>query len=630
MTNKELKRAAGLKPYERRLLELRKSGREFKARCPWHDDTNPSLSLFERDGEWFFKCFVCDGRKGDVIEFVKQKDNLDFRTALETIAAECNVVVKNEPQAKFEFKQEVATGRLGEAADYLASRGISLGLAKESGLGVVDFPGLGTTLAIPYDKAYDVVKFRALHPEDKGNKFRHLPGRPSHELLYGIDDVDFLLDPEVFITESELDALTLQAHGFAAVSVSSATTSVGSDGNLKILSEHLEKLESAERIFLALDQDNAGLKCASAFERLLPSYKTFRLTWEYGGKDSDDPKDIGELYAKSPHQFHGRIEELRQEAINRPPKWRLLFKAPSEMEQGEMKFLIDKFLPEGVTFIGGLSSVGKTWFALSLAKALTTGRNFLGLYPVPEPVHVIYLIPESGERSFHGRLMRMGISDKFLSQTMNSGVPLALDDSDLLAAVRALKPVIVLDTAVRFLNGDENSASENARGLAKGIFGLLQAGARGVVGLHHSPKGTNKKVEPTLESTLRGTGDFGAMCDAVYSLKSVDDKTFEIRVQCTKARDFEAIQPFHIQGRPYIDKTGDFGLLTKPSKTVDKEVEALITAINANQKATYRELQHVTGIPQSRVKTVAAKAGLIKAGDVWMPTQQESVPILVQ
>jgi len=39
------------------------------------------------------------------------------------------------------------------------------------------------------------------------------------------------------------------------------------------------------------------------------------------------------------------------------------------MEQGPIRFLIENFLPEGVTFIGGLSDAGKMWMALSLAKA---------------------------------------------------------------------------------------------------------------------------------------------------------------------------------------------------------------------------------------------------------------------
>lgn len=65
------------------------------------------------------------------------------------------------------------------------------------------------------------------------------------------------------------------------------------------------------------------------------------------------------------------------------PEWRKLFRSLGEMEQGEMEYLIDGFLPEGITFLGGLSGVGKTWFALSIAKALATGQPFLDKFAVP-------------------------------------------------------------------------------------------------------------------------------------------------------------------------------------------------------------------------------------------------------
>ena len=39
-------------------LQLRREGRGFKALCPWHDDSRPSLQVNpERQS---FKCWVCD------------------------------------------------------------------------------------------------------------------------------------------------------------------------------------------------------------------------------------------------------------------------------------------------------------------------------------------------------------------------------------------------------------------------------------------------------------------------------------------------------------------------------------------------------------------------------------------
>jgi 5S rRNA maturation endonuclease (ribonuclease M5) len=190
--------------------------------------------------------------------------------------------------------------------------------------------------------------------------------------------------------------------------VSSATTCINSDGTLKIIPEHIKELEKAERIFLWFDQDPAGQKCAEAFEKILPEYKTFRVTWPYGGKESTDPKDTGELYTKAPEDFRKTINTLRDKALNRQPAWRALFKTKSQMDAGEMKFLIDGFLPEGVTFFGALSGSGKTWFCLSMAKALTTGQKFLGHFGVQERMNVVISSQRAANVPFAGGLMRWG------------------------------------------------------------------------------------------------------------------------------------------------------------------------------------------------------------------------------
>ena len=198
---------------------------------------------------------------------------------------------------KFTFDRVRAAERLAEAKDFLEGQGIPLDVAQKHGLGVVDHPAIGLSIAIPYTEA--IVKFRALDPRRKADKFRHLSGHPSSDLIYGIelfDDADFVLDPVGYVVESELDALTMESHGFNAVSVSSATSCLNQEGQLKFAKEVLEGLSKAERIFLALDMDAAGQRCADAFSKALPPYKTHRLTWKYGGKESGDPKDVGEVY----------------------------------------------------------------------------------------------------------------------------------------------------------------------------------------------------------------------------------------------------------------------------------------------------------------------------------------------
>jgi hypothetical protein len=83
----------------------------------------------------------------------------------------------------------------------------------------------------------------------------------------------------------------------------------------------------------------------------------------------------------------------------------------------------------------------------------------------------------------------MGISDeRFLCRTMRDGL-LKLDDPLLLRGIRELKPVVFLDTAIRFSKAEsENDASQNASGMAGAVFNLLSAGAQAALGVHHALK----------------------------------------------------------------------------------------------------------------------------------------------
>ena len=113
--------------------------------------------------------------------------------------------------------------------------------------------------------------------------------------------------------------------------------------------------------------------------------------------------------------------------------WRQQFRTVSELQAGNVQMLIKNFLPEGTTFIGALPGEGKTLLALSIAKALTTGKNLLGHpdFGVPKRVPVLYLIPEVGAQAFRMRCEKFHIPDDpnlFLCRTISEGPTLLLDD----------------------------------------------------------------------------------------------------------------------------------------------------------------------------------------------------------
>ena len=94
-------------------IQLRRQGRNYVGRCPWHDDTRPSLQVNpERQS---FKCWVCD-IGGDVFSFVMKIEGVEFREALEMLADRAGIPVER-PR-----RQRVA-GPAGEAASSLPAGG---------------------------------------------------------------------------------------------------------------------------------------------------------------------------------------------------------------------------------------------------------------------------------------------------------------------------------------------------------------------------------------------------------------------------------------------------------------------------------------------------------------------------
>ncbi|MGL6195966.1 MAG: DNA primase, partial [Thermoguttaceae bacterium] len=66
-----------------RYVPLRRIGRNYVGRCPWHDDSRPSLQVNpERQS---YKCWVCNVG-GDIFSFIMQLEKVDFREALEILA----------------------------------------------------------------------------------------------------------------------------------------------------------------------------------------------------------------------------------------------------------------------------------------------------------------------------------------------------------------------------------------------------------------------------------------------------------------------------------------------------------------------------------------------------------------
>jgi DNA primase len=120
-------------------LPLRRAGNRYKALCPWHNDHNPSLEVNpERQS---YKCWSC-GAGGDIFDFVKNIERVDFPEALRMLAERAGIALESptsfaspsvgptkselfEINAWAERVFAQALRRSAEALEYLGRRGIT-------------------------------------------------------------------------------------------------------------------------------------------------------------------------------------------------------------------------------------------------------------------------------------------------------------------------------------------------------------------------------------------------------------------------------------------------------------------------------------------------------------------------
>ena len=74
-------------------VDLRKSGKNHSARCPFHDEKTPSFTVSQ--DKQFYYCFGC-GAGGNAIGFVMDFDRISFPEAVETLAKQTGLDVPRE------------------------------------------------------------------------------------------------------------------------------------------------------------------------------------------------------------------------------------------------------------------------------------------------------------------------------------------------------------------------------------------------------------------------------------------------------------------------------------------------------------------------------------------------------
>jgi hypothetical protein len=159
--------------------------------------------------------------------------------------------------------------------------------------------------------------------------------------------------------------------------------------------------------------------------------------------------------------------------------------------------------------------------------------------------------------------------------------------------------VLIVDTAIRYMQGDENSAKD-MRAFSEVLFGLqrIQGSEGAIVILYHSPKTTKDVFELTLENCLRGSGELGAAVTDAHGtrMQTPEDRWgSENFISHVKCRDYEGVDDFTVscdRATGVMVRTGEAGVRavlsgkkSGPKTNADGKDDAARAVIKAKLKA---------------------------------------------
>ena len=329
-----------------RYVPLKKSGANYAACCPFHNEKSPSFTVSQ--SKQFYHCFGC-GAHGTAISFVMEHAGMGFVDAIEELARSIGVEVPRETQVAGQVQHKVAPDlyelmqtatryyreqlkQSPRAIDYLKRRGLSGEVAARFGIGYApeawqnlngvsasyqDASLVETGLVIEGDsgKRYDRFRDRIMFPIinargqvigfggrilDSGEpKYLNSPEtvlfEKGHE-LYGLFQAQKAIrsHQQVVVVEGYMDVVALAQHGveYAVATLGTATTPY-----------HVQKLlRVAEQVVFCFDGDAAGQRAAwRALENSLPHLV--------------DGKRIGFLFLPKEHDPDSYIREFGTEAF---------------------------------------------------------------------------------------------------------------------------------------------------------------------------------------------------------------------------------------------------------------------------------------------------------------------------
>jgi len=340
---------------------LRKAGRSFMGRCPFHQEKTPSFSVSQEKG--VYHCFGC-GKSGNVFTFIMDVENMTFFESAKMLAEKANIKLEfeDEPYDEdrnliekiYEINKRAAhyfydtlMGRDGEyAREYLKERGLKEEMITRFGLGysVRDKEALykilskefsyeelaasGLFLNLAQNEMRDRFRGRLMFPIiSEQNKVIGFGGRKLFE-SEGYDEAKYVNSPEtkiynksrvlyglnlaknqikalgfVLLVEGYMDLITLFQNGFENVVASSGTSLTALQ--VKILSRYTNE------VAVVYDADAAGQSASlRAIELLLENNLTVNVVVLPFGEDPDT------FIRRNSKEAFDKVLSKRQSVIN--------------------------------------------------------------------------------------------------------------------------------------------------------------------------------------------------------------------------------------------------------------------------------------------------------------------------
>ena len=284
-------------------VSLTARGKNYFGVCPFHDDSNPSMSVSRE--KKIYTCFSC-GASGNVIKFIMDFENISFPDALYKCATMANIPIdiqrSQEPPKNKElysiydltskFYQNNLNSTMGKnAKDYLVNRGITEEIIKEFGIGyslmkrtlLTDFllakgfskkDLLKSGLVVESENLYDIYHNRIMFPIknrngqviafsgrifDSNDTSKYINSKESEifkksEILYNLDKAKEYarLAGKIIIMEGFFDVIACYV-----ADIKYAVATMGT----AITREHANLIKkAAKEVILCFDGDSAGLK----------------------------------------------------------------------------------------------------------------------------------------------------------------------------------------------------------------------------------------------------------------------------------------------------------------------------------------------------------------------------------